>query len=70
MAISPSVVRALVSEAYSISYQDGVHPLVSTSSEAQFSPPVAASMFIFWDHCITLGQEVFLRHILSFIGTV
>ena len=69
MAISPSAVPALVTLEDSTIYNAGVHALVSTSIDAQFSPPVAASMFTFWDHSITFGQEVLLRHILSFLGT-
>ena len=61
----PSAIPALLISEDTLSYNAGVHPLVSAvlyRSSVQ-SSPVAATMFIFWDHCITFGQEVLVRHI-------
>ena len=73
MAIPPCEVHEPIITEDSFIYNTGaaslgLHMCLAIASKLiRYS--VVASMFILWDHCITFGQEEFIHHALSLLGS-
>ena len=59
MALTAAEISALIIAEDAVVYNTGETTALSlTCCSVSINGVVAASMFIFWDHCITFGQEV------------